>query len=225
MSQHLDDLVATAIGGAHRRDPVAPRTGGPAGNARLTAWVGLALLLLFAVEGVTLLRLHQLIDVHLVVGGVLVPLTFAKTATTGWRILRYYTGDRDYVAAGPPPLILRMLGPLVVLTALAVLGTGLALIPLGVDGTHAVLFTVGGFTVSPITLHQAAFIAWLAVTALHVLARTIPAVKLTVGGFHPGVVPGRSLRLLALVVTAGLGAAAAVVVLHYGGAWTHGGGR
>lgn len=40
----LNDVVTTAIGAAHRDDSVEPRSGGPAGNARLTAWAGLFLL-------------------------------------------------------------------------------------------------------------------------------------------------------------------------------------
>src|SRR6187399_1175187 len=31
------ETIAAALGRSHRADPVAPRTGGPAGNARLTA--------------------------------------------------------------------------------------------------------------------------------------------------------------------------------------------
>jgi hypothetical protein len=42
-----DDAVAEATGRHRRRDPVRPVTGGPAGNARLTAWLGALLLTLF----------------------------------------------------------------------------------------------------------------------------------------------------------------------------------
>jgi hypothetical protein len=124
----LDDLVATSLGRTHRSDPVLPGSGGPAGNAVLTSWTGLALLVLFAVEGVTLLALRQLITVHIVVGALLIPVVLLKTATTGYRIARYYLGDKAYRAAGPPPLVLRVVGPLVVVTGLALLGTGLALV-------------------------------------------------------------------------------------------------
>src|SRR5579875_3494996 len=218
---HVDDLVATAIGGAHRNDPVGPRTGGPAGNARLTAWLGVALLLLFLAEGVTLISMHQLIHVHLLVRGVLVPLTAARTATTGWRMLRYYLGSSDYVAAGPPPLLLRVLGPLVVVTALAVLGTGLALVALGTDASFQPMFGAAGFQVAPLTLHQAAFIAWLAITALHVLARTVPAVKLMAGRLDRGPIPGMVMRAATLLVAAGISVGCGVAVLHYSGSWTH----
>ncbi len=115
-------------------------TGGPAGNARLTAWTGLVLLVLLLAELVTLLDVRGLITWHVAVGVLLIPPALLKTGSTGWRIIRYYTGSRPYRHAGPPPLLLRVLGPLVVLFTLAVLGSGVALIlaprgatPAGVD--------------------------------------------------------------------------------------------
>lgn len=220
LGSQVDELVATAIGGAHRSDPVRPRTGGPAGNARLTAWLGIALLLLFLAEGVTLLSLHRLIDVHILVGGVLVPLTVAKTVTTGWRIARYYGGSPEYVEAGPPPLVLRLLGPLVIATALAVLGTGIALVAVGNDAAHRSIFTLAGLQVSPVALHKAAFVVWFAVTALHVLARTVPAAKVMSGRVDRGPVPGRALRTGALLVAAALSVGCGIAVLHFSGSWT-----
>ena len=59
-----------------------PRTGGPAGNARLTAWTGLVLLVLFLVEGVTLLSLDSLVGVHILIGAALVPV--AAGAGAAW---------------------------------------------------------------------------------------------------------------------------------------------
>ena len=218
----VTETLAAALGTVHRPDPVAPRTGGPAGNARLTAWLGLLLLPLFIAECVTLLDLHGLISVHIVVGTLLVPLVLLKTASTAWRIARYYLGSDVYRQAGPPPLLLRVLGPLVVLTALAVLGSGLALIALG-DSTFTPLGAVGGFQLNALDIHKASFVAWLAVTALHALARTVPAVQL-VGGSkaHRLTVPGGANRaglvLLGVIVAIGV----ALVVLHLSGYWTHG---
>ena len=93
-----------AIGRGHRSDPVLGTTGGPAGNARLTAWTGLALLVLIVAELFTLLDVRGLLSWHVVIGVLLVPFALLKTATTGWRILRYYTGARPYRSAGPPPV-------------------------------------------------------------------------------------------------------------------------
>src|SRR5690242_3798644 len=71
--------LAAAIGRTHRDDPVRPGTGGPAGNARLTAWTGVVLLALFVAELVTLLDVRGLIGWHVAVGVLLVPPALVKT--------------------------------------------------------------------------------------------------------------------------------------------------
>jgi hypothetical protein len=43
-------------------------------------------------------------------------------------VLRYYRGDEAYKTSGPPPLLLRLLGPLVWLTSLTLLVTGTTLV-------------------------------------------------------------------------------------------------
>jgi hypothetical protein len=216
-------MVATALGEVDRDDPALPRTGGPAGNARLTAWGGVLLLALFLVECFTLLGLHRMISVHILIGTMLVPLALLKTATTGWRIARYYAGDAAYRQAGPPPALLRLLGPLVVLTALAVLGSGLALVPIG-DASHDALFRFAGQRVDAITIHQACFIAWLVVVGVHTIVRLVPAVRLAAGRAGPSPVEGRVSRATVLVVTLTVGAVVGVAVLDASASWTHGGG-
>ena len=219
----IDELVATALGEVHRDDPALPRTGGPAGNARLTAWAGIALLVLFLVECVTLLSLDQMISVHILVGAMLVPLALLKTATTGWRIIRYYAGDPTYRQAGPPPTVLRLLGPLVVLTSLAVLGSGLALVPLG-DAAHDTLLAFAGQRVDAITIHQACFVAWLVVVGLHTLVRLVPAARIAAGRAGPTAVAGGARRATVMAVTLAVGAVVGVAVLDASASWTHGGG-
>ena len=217
------DLLATASGQAHREDPVAPRTGGPAGNARLTAWLGILLLAAFAVELFTLVSLQQLVSVHIFVGTLLVPLALLKTATTTWRMIGYYAGAARYRQAGPPPVLLRLLGPAVVLTALAVLGTGLALIALGRDATYSPFATIGGFVIDPFTLHKVAFVLWLAVTGVHTLARLVPAVQLVVNrGDATRRVPGAPARLGLLTATLAVSVVAGAVVLSASGDWSGG---
>jgi hypothetical protein len=56
----IDDVVDEAVGRRHRPGPVVGRTAGPAGNAQLTAWTGLLLLALVAVELVTLVDVRGL---------------------------------------------------------------------------------------------------------------------------------------------------------------------
>lgn len=211
------EVVNTAVGQEHRKDPVGARTGGPAGNARLTAWLGLLLLVVFVVECGTLVSLQGLLSAHIFIGALLVPLALAKTATTTWRIVRYYAGNAAYRQAGPPPLLLRLLGPLVVLTSLAVLGTGLALIALGSRGREPFL-TVLGFGLGPLMLHKAAFVLWLGVTALHTLVRLVPAVLVAGRRLGPRDVPGTGLRAGVLGLTVAVSVLTGVLVLsasHY----------
>jgi hypothetical protein len=216
----LTEVVDSALGRSHRNDPVRPRSGGPAGNARLTAWLGLVLLVFFLAEGVTLVSVGQLITLHILIGALLIPLVLAKTATTGWRIARYYLGSADYRAAGPPPMLLRLLGPPVILTGIAVLGSGLALVALG-DRSYDNLVSIDGLGISALTIHKVAVVLWLAVTALHVLARTIPALRSAAGTTTGRPVPGGRSRAAVVVTTVLSGLVAGLVVVHLSGGWTH----
>jgi hypothetical protein len=219
----IGETIAAATGRAHRADPVTPTTGGPAGNSRLTAWIGLSLLLLFLVECATLLSMSGLTAVHIFLGAFLLPLVLLKTATTGWRMVRYYSGAARYVESGPPPLLLRLLGPVVVIGALAVIGTGLSLVALG-QTAHQNLFTLLGFGVSPITLHQAAFVLWLSSTGLHVLGRFVPALHLSrlapSSAPTPRRVPGTKGRAALVALTLGVAAMTGFLTLHFAGSWT-----
>ena len=218
----LGDVATSATGGELRRDPVEPRTGGPAGNARLTAWTGLLLLGGFIAECVTLLSLHQMLTAHFLIGGVLVPMVLLKTGTTGWRIARYYLHAPAYRMAGPPPLLLRVLGPVVVLTGLAVLGTGLALIPLG-NSSFTTIWTVAGQRIDALTLHKICFVLWLVATGLHVLARSIPAWQLATGGTRTRThTPGRGLRAAALIVVVAVSVGTGIVVSNLPTDWKSG---
>jgi hypothetical protein len=115
-----------------------------------------------------------------------------------------------------------MLGPFVILTALAVLGTGLALVALGNDAAHNSFATIAGFQLDAITLHQASFIAWLAVVGIHALTRTVGAVRIaTSAGPAARGVPGAPTRLTILATTLLVGGVAAAIVLQLSTAWTH----
>ena len=93
---------------SHPRQPpstaLAPRTGGVAGNARLTGAVAVALLVLLAAEGVTIPFIGQLLGPHMFIGLLLIPPVALKLASTGYRFARYYTHDEPYVRKGPPPI-------------------------------------------------------------------------------------------------------------------------
>jgi hypothetical protein len=216
----LAETVSEAIGQSHRKDPVTPRTGGPAGNANLTAWTGLLLLALSVAETFTLLDVRGLISWHVVIGVLLVPPAILKTATTGWRILSYYRRSPAYAKAGPPPMLLRILGPAVVLSTLGLLGSGLLLIALGTDASRRVFLRLPLVAVDALSVHQGLFVIWILVTSLHVLGRFIPALRLTVA--RPptaGPLPGSSRRAVALVCVAVVAVVAAPLVLYASGSW------
>jgi len=220
----VDDVVGEAIGRGRRRDPVIGRTGGPAGNARLTSWIGLLLLVVIVAELLTLLDVTDLMAWHVGVGIVLVALALLKSASTGWRILRYYTGHRGYVAAGPPPLVLRVLGPLVIFTTSGVLGSGIALIAIGQQQSERSMFALLGLRISPITVHQAFFILFAVFAGMHLLARLVSAVFLVSGrGPHaqamtpvPGGL-GRGTAVAAAIMASALAVALTLPV----NAWRH----
>jgi hypothetical protein len=216
----VTEVVDSALGREGRDDPVLPRTGGPAGNARLTAWLGLIMLVLIAAEMVTLLDVRGLITWHVLVGTLLLPPALAKTASTGWRIVRYYSGQSEYREAGPPPMILRLLGPLVVASTLALLGSGVALVLIGRASSHHRLVSVLGFGLDWVTIHQASFAVWVAVTGIHVLTRLVPALRLTLGGSSRATVPGNAVRVAALLLTAAVAVGAAGVLVHAEGSWS-----
>lgn len=219
--------VSTALGRRHRADPVVPGSGGPAGNARLTAWTGLILLGLSVAELITLVDVGALISWHIVIGALLIPPALLKTASTGWRIVQYYRGDEGYHAAGPPPILLRILGPGVVGATLGLLASGVMLILLGPRSTRTVLVTVAGKRVDWLTLHQGFFIVWAVVTGLHVLARVVPAVQLTVRRRPAEVgIDGGAQRAFILAGVTAAAVVVAVVLLAGSGGWrTDRGGR
>ncbi|HEY2427984.1 MAG TPA: hypothetical protein VGI06_03565 [Acidimicrobiales bacterium] len=179
-------------------------------NSRLTATAGTVLFFLLAVQGVTILRIHQLVGAHVVVGFALLGPLAVKVGSTGWRFARYYSGDADYTRAGPPRPLLRFLAPLVVATTLAVLATGIGL-----------LFVTPGRGSVLVLLHKVTFIAWFGVMAVHVLAYVIPAWRWCLadltGHGPPSVVATRRARQL--VVGAGLAAGLSLGAVGLG--WAH----
>jgi hypothetical protein len=171
--------------------------GGSAGNEQVTAIVGAILLLLLAIEGATLLQLRSLLTVHAFVGMLLVPIVALKLASTGWRTLRYYRHSAEYVAHGPPQLVLRVLvAPVIVLSTLVLFGTGVALLFL--DERHG---TLAG-------LHKASFIVWVAATSVHVLAHILKLPHALTAR-----VPGVALRIAVVAAAVTGGAVLAVATL------------
>ncbi len=217
----VSDVVRSLLGRDQRHDPVLPTSGGPAGNARLTAWIGLVLLVLSIAELLTLFDVRGLISWHVAIGTLLGPPALAKTASTGWRLVRYYSGHPAYREAGPPPMILRLLGPFVVLSTLSLIGSGVVLVLLGESSSRTPLVSVLGFHVDWLTVHQGSFVVWGAVTGLHVLARVVPALLLTVAGPDREAVPGSARRGVVIGAAALVAVLAAVLLVRADGSWAH----
>jgi len=97
---------------------VLPGTGGPAGNALLTAWTALVLLVASVAELLTLVNVNGLLSWHVAIGALLVPPALMKTTSTGWRTARYYTGHPLVPGGWSAALLMRLLGPLVVVSTL-----------------------------------------------------------------------------------------------------------
>ena len=204
-------------GPAPSRDRAGPG-GGVEGNERLTGLAGAALFVILAAEGLTLLQMHQLISWHVFLGLLLVPLVLLKTASTMYRFGRYYAGDPPYAEKGPPHPRLRFTGPLLVLSTLALLGTGIALVALGRDVGRQYLW-----------LHKATFFVWAALLAVHLLGHTIETIPLATADWpewRRGTAGARRLggartRAVLLVATLVVGAVLRVVSLGWVGTWHH----
>jgi len=192
------------------RDP------GVEANARLTAATGLVLLVMLAAEGFTLVSIGSLLSWHIAIGLALIPPVTLKLSSTMWRFAHYYLGDRRYTASGPPHLMLRVLGPLLILSTVALLGTGVGL---WLDGAGSRF----GF------LHKASFVVWVGLMTIHVLAHVLRGARLAKADLGP-----RAARLAAagnpllrqgtVLASAGAGLALALVVKANSSGlanWTH----
>ncbi len=118
--------------------------------------------MLLAAEGFTVLSIRLMLPAHYFVGLMLVPPVLLKLGSTLYRFGRYYTGNPRYRLAGPPELWLRLLGPVMIVSTVAVLGTGIELWLFG--------FRYGEYW---LTLHKLSFVIWFGATSLHVLGHLV----------------------------------------------------
>lgn len=212
--------VDTGLSDKRRRRGEGRLTGGgTAGNERLTTAVGATLIVLLAVIGLTILRIGQLLSVHLFVGMLLVVPVLLKLASTGYRFLRYYTANPRYRRKGPPALALRLIAPMVVLSTLVVFASGVVLLLVG-PSAHSTWFPI----------HKDSFFVWVAFMGLHVLGHlpSMPAVLRA--DYSPserlsGDVTGRTGRVLALAGAIVGGVVLAVLLIPDFGPWLNGAGH
>jgi hypothetical protein len=180
------------------------REDGVARNERLTGTTALLLVLLLAVEGVTILFIRPLLSWHVFVGMLLIPPVALKLGTTGYRMVRYYGRSPAYVLRGPPQLFLRALAPIVVVATVGVFASGVALLVAGPRRGHGLLLGA----------HKASFIVWFGATALHALAHLRRLPRLVLG-------PGVRTRFALVGATVALGAVLAGGTLSLAGPWHH----
>jgi hypothetical protein len=72
------------------------------------------LVCLLAAEGITIVHMRGLLSAHMFIGLVLIGPVLLKLGSTGYRMVRYYSGSRLYRVKGPPALPLRALAPVLI---------------------------------------------------------------------------------------------------------------
>ena len=151
----------------HARTNAATESGGAEGNARLTAALGALLIVILFAEGLTIVQVGSLLTAHVFIGLFVLPVVLAKMGSTSWRFVKYYWGTPQYRRKGPPPPILRLLGPFVVVLTIAVIATGVLLIVGAPESVHPQL----------LLLHKVTFVLWFGATAIHVLSHLVETAK------------------------------------------------
>lgn len=218
---HERTPVGSALGYSERARAERLTGGGTSGNERLTVVIGAALIGLLAVVGLTILRIGQLLSVHLFVGMLLIPPVLLKLSSTGYRFVRYYTGNPRYREKGAPEWPLRVIAPMVVLSTLVVFVSGVVLLFIG-PSAHATWFPI----------HKDSFFVWAAFMAIHVVGhlpsmpRVLRADYSRFANFDyeelDSDVTGRAGRVLALSGALVAGVVLAILVIPEFGAWLHG---
>jgi len=166
-------------------------------NARLTGSTAALLFVLLAAEGLTVVQVRALLTPHVFIGMVLVPPIVLKIGSTGYRFVRYYSGSPAFRRKGPPPPLLRLLGPFVVVLTVTLFSSGIAL-----------LFAGHRYRQDLLLVHKASFVLWFGAMAVHVLAHLLDTARLAPRDWYSRTrreVRGASVRQWALVASLGLG--------------------
>ena len=172
-------------------------------NLRLTAVVGLAMLVPLVVVSLSGLSFDQFWRVHYFAGFLLVPLLLVKLGSTGWRMARYYLGDPRYREAGPPRPLLRVLAPVLVVSTVVVFVSGIVM-----WFAHSRLQPWS-------TLHTDAAVVFAISGSIHVLAYLRRAGTETAAELsrRREAIPPRARRRGAVVATLAVGVVLAVVTI------------
>jgi hypothetical protein len=157
-----------------------------------------------------------------------------KAASAIYRFARYYTSNEPYRRKGPPALLPRLIGPVIVLLTACVFFTGIMLAVVGPPAGHG---PPSGWLV----LHRYSFYAWLVFILIHVvvyvprLPRLLTAEvrgvalpedgtgRLVGAGRHARrameVLGGRGTRLTLLTASLLVGLVIALLTVHLAGRW------
>ncbi len=170
------------------------------------------LVVLLAALGVTILRVRPLLWEHMFIGMLLIPPVMLKMGDDRLPLRPLLHRQRRIPPQGPADDALRMLAPLVIASTVAVFATGVVLLLQGPSSRDTWL--------AP---HKAAFIVWIAVTGLHVLAHLPEMPRLLRADYRRPVagrdVNGRAGRAISLAGALTLGVVLAVVLIPQFGPW------
>ncbi len=205
----LADRPATRSARAGRR------LGGIELNELLTSSAAALLVILLISEGITILDIGGLLGPHMFIGLVLIGPVALKLASTGYRMVRYYTGAPTYVAKGPPHVVLRALAPLLVASTAMIFATGVWLLLLGHHSDRVLM------------LHKVAFIVWSGAFGAHFLAYLPRAARSLRAAWATGPAPrprgpGRAVAALLVATSLCAGLVLALVLLGHIGGWQRG---
>jgi hypothetical protein len=202
MLEHTTGDVATDVHGADDGRGVD-------GNARMTAMLGLSLLIAFAVESITVIDVRQMFTWHVFVGLLIVPVVCFKLATTGFRFFHYYRGTAAYRRKGAPHPILRVTAPLMIVATVVLLGAGIAVLAVGPQHSDTWL-----------TIHQGGAIAGAVLIGVHFLGHALETWRLTTAEIRAKPpVPRRSVRMIILAASIAIGLTVGIASLGWTSAW------
>jgi hypothetical protein len=131
--------------------------------------------------------------------------------STTWRFARYYLGSPEYRRKGPPPIVLRFLGPVLVTLTMIVFASGIAL-----------LLVPTGWRNRLLLVHKASFIVWIAAMIVHVLGHILDTARLAPRDWMRRTrvqVSGAGFRQWAIAGSLALGLVLALVTVPEVGRW------
>jgi hypothetical protein len=174
---------------------------GPEQNERLTYRAAVVLVVLLAVEGLTLLAMDRLLRVHMFVGLMLIPPVLVKLSSTGYRFARYYLHSDAYRAKGPPQLGLRLMAPFLVASTVAMFATGVW------------LMLIGRRSGTVLEVHKVCFIVWAGFFVVHFLAYAPRVLRSLANKGRVRASAGSTLLNVTLISAVALGIATALLLL------------